>query len=102
MGRSNVKPVLTLVEGELKLSGPARSYKKGLDRVEKEIAGLGTPERLGIVHAHRPELANDFAQILADRMGFPREGIFVAELCTALASHGGEGALAAVAVSEGG
>ncbi|MGI2335627.1 MAG: DegV family protein [Dehalogenimonas sp.] len=87
----NVKPVLTLKDGELHPSGQVRSRIKGADRLVEYAGCFSKIEDLWIVHANTE---ND-AQDLAARLGefFPREKIVISRLGAAIGSHAGPGTL---------
>lgn len=55
----NISIVLTLTDGEIRLSGVARTYRKGLRRLRDEMARLGPLEWLGVVHSRLPDVAHD-------------------------------------------
>lgn len=95
----DLKPLITLVDGELKLLGVARSYRKGIARIQEEILRLGPLERLAIMHTRRHEIAERFADELAKLTKLAREQIIVAETGAVLSCHGGDGIIAAVAVA---
>lgn len=96
----NIKPLLSLVDGELKLLGAARSYEKGLQRLLDEAKALAPFEVAGVLHARRPEAAADLAQRLAQATGFPRQSITVAETGSVLSSHGGPGVLGVIVLAQ--
>jgi len=95
----NLKPLLNLVDGELKLFGVARSYRKGIERIKAEIAALGPLERLAVMHTRRPSVAEKLADELAQITNLAREAIFVGETGPVISCHGGEGVIAAAAVT---
>lgn len=94
----SIKPLLTVVEGDLKLRSAVRSYKRGLDRLRNEVVALGPLETLAVVHIRRQQLAQQFADQLAEQVGYPREEIVVVETGPALSCHGGPGVMALVAI----
>jgi len=94
----NIKALITMVEGQLRLQGAARSVKGALDRVQAAVEHLGPLEALAVMHARNPSLAEQVADLLAQRVGFPRERIWVRETGPALATHAGPGMVAVMAV----
>jgi len=94
----NIKVVINLVEGQLRLLGAARSFQGGLRRVLEAVEGLGPLEHLAVVHTRIQETAEEMADRLAERTGFPRERVWVRETGAALASHAGTGVLGVLAV----
>lgn len=87
----NIKPIINVVEGRLRLLGAARSFRGGLRRVSKLVEGLGALEHLAVVHARVPEKAGEMADWLAEHTGFSRERIWLRETGAALSSHAGAG-----------
>ena len=94
----NIKPVINVVDGQLRLLGAARSFQGGLKRVLSLVERLGPLEHLAVVHTRRQEMAEQVAGWLAERIGFPRERIWVRETGVALASHAGVGVIGVLAV----
>ena len=94
----NVKPLLTMTDGELKLVGVSRSSKKGMIRIVEEIARLDSVERIIILHARTEDAAMDMRTRLSEALGRPEEDIEVDEIGVSLASHGGPGLLLLFAV----
>jgi len=92
----NVKPLITLVNGEIRPAGVARSRPKGIDRLREWIAKTAF-DYIAIVHSAS---AQD-AQKLADftRSLYPNKAPRIDKLGPALGVHAGPGALAIVAGS---
>ena len=97
----DLKPLINVVEGELKLLGVARSYHKGLERLKQEMLHLMPLERLAVMHTRRPEAAQRLADELAALLGFPRRDILVRETGAVLASHAGSGVMAVFGARKG-
>ncbi len=97
----NLKPMIVVVEGELKLFGVVRSYQKGLERMKQEMARIAPLERLAVLHTRRAEVAQQLADELAALVSFPREQILVAETGAVLACHAGAGVSAVFGLSKG-
>ena len=97
----NIKPVINIVDGQLRLLGAARSFQRGLRRILSLVERLGPLEHLAVVHTRRLETAQEMAGRLAERTGFPRERIWVEETGPALASHAGTGVIGVLAVPTG-
>jgi len=91
----NVKPLITLNNGEIRPAGLTRTRVKGLARLRDFIASTPHIEELAIVYSSTP----DDAQTLADyaRSLFPNVTPLISKLGPALGVHGGPGALAAIA-----
>jgi len=94
----NIKPIINVVDGQLRLLGAARSFQSGLRRVLGQVEQLKPLEYLAVVHARIPEKAKEMGDLLAERTGFPREHVWVEETGAALASHAGAGVLGVLAV----
>jgi fatty acid-binding protein DegV len=94
----NIKPVINVVDGQLRLLGAARSFQGGLRRVLNLVERLGPLEHLAVVHTRRQEMAEGVAGRLAERIGFPRERVWVRETGVVLASHAGVGVIGVLAV----
>jgi fatty acid kinase fatty acid binding subunit len=95
----NIKPVINLVEGQLKLMTAARSFQGGLRRTMESVERLAPLEYLAVAHTRRQEMAEQVADWLAERLGFPREHIWVCEAGPVLACHAGPGVVGVLAVS---
>jgi len=94
----NIKPILQVVDGQLKLLGAARSREKSMQRIQQGIAGYGHAEMLIVAHTQRGDEAPDFGRALAERLDFPFEEVMIAEAGPVLSSHAGPGVMAAAIV----
>jgi len=101
VGFFKVKPLLTVVEGELKLLSVARSYRRGLERLSAEITGLRPLEKLAVIHIRRPQLAEQLADELSERLAYLRDEVVLVETGTVLSCQGGPGVTAAFCVAAG-
>ncbi|MCK4315750.1 MAG: DegV family EDD domain-containing protein, partial [Anaerolineae bacterium] len=97
----NIKAIINVVDGELRLLGAARSFRGGLRRVLSLVERLGPLEHLAVVHTRRQEIAEEMANWLAERTDFPRKRIWVRETGTVLACHAGTGVIGVLAVPTG-
>ncbi len=90
----NVKPLITLRDGEIRPAGLARSRGRGMDRLREFIRSASHIEELAIVHS----TTLDDAQALADYACslFPNVAPRIARLGPALGVHAGPGALVTV------
>ena len=88
----NVKPVLTLKDGEVVPAGQVRSRTKGIDRLFDFAKSASNIQDLAVVYNTTP----DEAQALRERMGtiFAREQIKLSMVGPMLGVHTGPGALA--------
>jgi DegV family protein with EDD domain len=87
----NIKPLLTMKNGELVPYGRVRSRSQGIDRLINFIRGAKNIQDLAVIYNTTP----DEAQALAERISqiYPRERIRLARLGPALGVHGGPGIL---------
>ncbi len=88
----NVKPLLTLEEGEVVPRGQARTRSKGIERLFDFVAKATNIQDLAVAYSTTP----DEAQALAERIGsiFTKQPVKIARLGTTLGVHMGPGALA--------
>ena len=88
----NVKPMLTIRDGEFMPVGQVRSRSKGIERLFSFAGNADNMEDLVIIHSTTP----DEAQSLADRINstlHPKQ-VRIARLGPVLGVHGGPGVLA--------
>ncbi len=87
----NVKPILTLKEGEVVPAGQVRTRAKGIDKLVDFVKSVENIQDLAVVYSTTP----DEAQALAERIGpiFDRERIVMARLGPVLGVHMGPGVL---------
>ncbi|MFO7743580.1 MAG: DegV family protein [Anaerolineae bacterium] len=97
----DIKPIVGFDEGRLQLMGVARSFRRALGRVADMMEGAGPLEYLGVAHTRSTERAEELADRLAERLGFPRESILVREAGAVVASHAGMGAMGVFALPVG-
>ena len=97
----NIRPVIDVVDGQLRLLGVARSIQGGLRRVTDLVERLRPLEHLAVVHTRRLDRAEALAQRLAQCTGFPRERVWVQETGVVLASHAGAGVVGVLALPVG-
>ena len=90
----NVKPLLSLQDGETVPAGQARTRSKGIDRLFDFVKSATNIEDLAVVYNTTPEEA----QALVERIGsiFDRERIYLATVGPVLGVHMGPGALIVV------
>ena len=88
----NVKPMITLKEGEVVPAGQTRSRSKGIERLFSFVESASNIEDLVIAYNTTP----DEAQALAERLGsiLTKEAVKVIRLGTTLGVHMGPGGLA--------
>ncbi|MBI4285618.1 MAG: DegV family protein [Chloroflexi bacterium] len=90
----NVKPVLTLRDGEVMPAGQVRSRTKGIERLFDFAKGVANVEETAVMYNTTP----DEAQVLSERLGktLGPERIIIARIGPMLGVHMGPGALIAV------
>ena len=88
----NVKPLITLKEGEVVPAGQVRSRSKGIERLFSFVESASNIDGLAIAYNTTP----DEAHALAERLGsiFTKEAVKVVRLGTTLGVHMGPGSLA--------
>lgn len=91
----NVKPLITLRDGEIKPLGLARNWNKGIERLQEFIKGVPLPQRVNIIHNTVPEDAHKIIDNI--RAAIPGSMPKLCELGPALGVHAGPGAILAVA-----
>ena len=87
----NVKPLLTLKEGEFLPVGRVRTYSKAKDHLFDFVKASAKLDDVFVVHSTTP----DEAEALADRLGslFERKKIIIARLGPVLGTHAGPATL---------
>ncbi len=87
----NVKPMITLKDGEVVPAGQARTRSKGIERLFDFVKNATNIQDLAVLYNTTP----DEGQALAGRIGsiFSKEQIQLARLGTTLGVHGGPGLL---------
>ena len=90
----NIKPILTMREGELVQFGTARSYSKGIDKLYELVSGFPDIKEVAIVQSTIP----DEAAALEKRIStiIPKEKIIMSRLGAGLGVHGGPGTLVVI------
>jgi len=88
----NVKPLLTVRDGELVPSGQVRTRSKGMDQLLDFVKNATEIQDLAILYSTTPDEAQ--ALIESTSSIFPKERTILARLGPALGVHGGPGILA--------
>ncbi len=97
----NVKPIVTLRDGEFYPSGQARTRARGVERLFDFARKALNVKELAVVHSTTPEEADN----LSERIGasfLDRSRVHLARLGPALGVHGGPGTLAVALMGNGG
>lgn len=87
----NVKPLITMRDGEISPLGMARTRAKGVERLFDTVKNVQSIQELAIVHSTTPDEAASFKERIASI--FDRKQIHIARLGPALGVHGGPGVL---------
>lgn len=87
----SIKPVLEVIEGEVRIVDRVRTYPRALERMlELACDAVGSlPARVAVMHTNCFEGARKFADAVAKRIKV--EDLFIGEAGAALAVHGGPG-----------
>jgi len=87
----NVKPLITMRDGELFPTGQVRTRSKGIERLFELVKNALNIQEVAIVHSTTPDEAGS----LRERIGsiFDKKWIHIARLGPALGVHGGPGTL---------
>ena len=83
----SVKPIVTLKNGEVQPLEQVRTRQKALQRVAELVKGMGTIERLAIMHADDENGARELANMLAPI--FPIQAIYISTVGPVIGTHGG-------------
>lgn len=97
----SIKPIIGMIEGELKLIGAARSLKGALQRIESEAANWGTIEQIAVAHTRLPDIVEEVARRLSENLHVVQGSILTGEAGPAIGVHAGPGALGVVLVVKG-
>jgi DegV family protein with EDD domain len=87
----NVKPLITMHDGEVSPSGQARTRSKGIERLFNLAKNALNIQELAIVHSTTPDEAASLKERIASILD--RQQIHIARLGPALGVHGGPGTL---------
>lgn len=93
----NVKPILTMREGEMVQVGMARSYAKGIERLFEFIKSYPNLQEVAIAHSTVPEEATALKKRIASIID--EERIQMSRIGAGLGVHGGPGTLLVAARS---
>ncbi|HEX7364003.1 MAG TPA: DegV family protein [Dehalococcoidia bacterium] len=93
----NIKPLITLVNGEIRPAGIVRNRNRGIERLQSVIA-KADEGKIAIVHSTSEEDALKLADHA--RKLFPNSAPRIDRLGPALGAHAGPGALAVIAIGK--
>jgi DegV family protein with EDD domain len=89
----NVKPMVTVKDGELVPMGQVRSRAKGKEKLLDMVKNFKDVEDVAIIYTTTPDEASELAESINRMTGFPREKIYVEQVGPVLATHAGPGVL---------
>ncbi len=87
----NVKPIISLVSGQVLLVEKIRTQKRAVERIADIVLGSGPIQELAIIHAAAPEMAENLRQHFAQT--WFEEQIMVCETGPVIGAHTGPGAV---------
>jgi DegV family protein with EDD domain len=87
----HVKPLLSVVDGEIMPVENVRTQKRALERLVEIVLGSGPIQELAVIHAEAPHYAATLQDMLANT--FPKEHIVMSETGPVLGAHVGPGAV---------
>ncbi|MBI5032724.1 MAG: DegV family protein [Chloroflexi bacterium] len=87
----NVKPLLSVIDGEIMPVENVRTQKRALQRLVEIVLGSGPIQELSVIHAEALDHAKTLREMLAET--FPEEHIVMSETGPVLGSHVGPGAV---------
>lgn len=93
----NIKPLVELTGGEVKLMGRQRTFSKIIEKLIETVQALGPLEQLAVMHAVNPTEARALAERLAPQCQHPP---LVLELAAVIGAHLGPGTVGVAMVRE--
>jgi len=87
----SIKPVVQVRQGRVDVVSKVRSFRRGLDHLRQTAEGLGTLERLAVLHADSIGPARELADRLARLV--PATQLLTAEAGAIISAHAGPGAV---------
>ena len=87
----NVKPIISLVSGDVLLVEKIRTQKRAVERIADIVLGSGPIQELAIIHAAAPEMAEALRKHFAET--WFEEQIMVCETGPVIGAHTGPGAV---------
>lgn len=88
----NIKPIISILDGEVQPLSKARTFSKALGRLKQEARALAPFEALAVMHSTTPEVARQVADELRDGLADGGEP-YVTRFGSALGVHAGPGAI---------
>jgi DegV family protein with EDD domain len=82
-----IKPIFQIKNGELSPLQNVRTKRKALERIAELVKGMGSLEKLAVMHADSLDEAGDLANLLAPL--FPLKDIYVSYMGPVVGAHAG-------------
>ena len=95
----NVKPIITLRDGEFSPVGNFRTRAKAVDKLYELAGNYSNIQEIAVIYSTTPDEANSLKDRLSSLIGNKR--LYLARLGPALGVHGGPGTLVVVVRNEG-
>ena len=95
----NVKPIITLRDGEFSPVGNFRTRAKAVDKLYELAGNYSNIQEIAVIYSTTPDEANRLKDRLSSLIGNKR--LYLARLGPALGVHGGPGTLVVVVRNEG-
>ncbi|MBL7183547.1 MAG: DegV family protein [Anaerolineae bacterium] len=99
-GLLRIRPILTLLDGELTLLEKPRGRKAAKQKLIELAKGRFPAETVGVAHIACEEEARELVSEISSQTGFSEEEILLAETGMVIATHGGPGTLGIAVVSQ--
>lgn len=86
------KPMIAIEDGEVKAAGRQRTRRRAVDALVEWTRSLGPLERVGVVHAMAPDVA-EVVGLVAEAAGVDPAEVAVSVMGATIGTHAGPGAL---------
>ncbi|MCR4407527.1 MAG: DegV family protein [Anaerolineae bacterium] len=96
----DIKPIVDVREGIVRAVARVRTRKKALVHLRELLEGMGPVQEVAVLHTQEPQLAEQFADEIADL--FPRKRMVIVEAGTIIGTHVGPGGIGVACVLAGG
>ena len=88
----NVKPILTMKDGELAPVARERTRPKAIEHLRRFAAGFTNIREMAVVHANDPEAATALARQIGSIL--PEDRVYISAVGSVVGTHAGPGTLA--------
>lgn len=96
----DIKPIVDVRDGIVRAVARVRTRKKALAHLRELLEGMGPAQEVAVLHTQEPQLAEHFADEIADL--FPRKRMVIVEAGTIIGTHVGPGGIGVACVLAGG